>query len=58
MYSVIYWLNDGNTLKIAENPDGSVWIAEKIAEADARASEIEAQTGAECRTISLEGVTE
>ena len=57
MYSVIYWLNDDNTIKIAENPDGSVWIAETLIEADVKADEIVAQLGVECRTVSLDGVS-
>jgi len=58
MYSVIYWTNNDNSVKIVQNSDGSVWIAETLIEADDKASEIEAKLGVECRTVSLEGVTE
>jgi hypothetical protein len=57
MYGVIYWENDGNTLKIVSNPDGSVWIAETIKEADAKAEEISKENSEkDARAISLEGV--
>jgi hypothetical protein len=60
MYGVIYWLPDsaGGGLKIVENADGSVWIAETVIEADEKATEFELQYGYEVRTISFEGVNE
>jgi len=56
VYGVIYWTNNDNTLLIAQNKDGSVWTAETIEEADAKAYEIERNLKVECRTISLESV--
>jgi hypothetical protein len=59
MYGVIYWENDGNMLKIVSNSDGSVWIAETIKEADAKAEEISKENSEkDARVISLEGVSE
>ncbi len=55
MYGVIYWEND-DTLKIVQNLNGTVWIAETVEEADLKAEEIEAEKGFQCRTVSLEGV--
>jgi hypothetical protein len=59
MYSVVYWTKEGNYLNIAQNKDDSVWIANTIKEADAKAEEIEKQSGVEdARTISLESISE
>jgi hypothetical protein len=59
LYSVVYWTKEGNYLNIAQNKDDSVWIANTIKEADAKAEEIEKQSGVEdARTISLESISE
>ena len=57
MYSVIFWEKD-DVLKIVLNPNGTVWIAETVFEADKKATEIENDKGYDVRTISLEGVNE
>jgi hypothetical protein len=56
-FGVIYW-DAENKLKIVENADGSVWVANTVFEADEKATELENQFGYECRTISFEGVNE
>ena len=63
MYGVLFWTDD-DTLMIAQNSDNTVWVAETIKEADAKADEIEAAMldsegqKVECRVISLESVSE